>query len=60
MSRSRGPTPRLNDIEGVRIVGAKALVQFTSSVGPVAKRQVLRMLLIDGAWRVDSDGAEEL
>ena len=48
---------RVNRIYGVRIVGDKALIQFSSSMGPYAKHQILRLLLTD-RWRFDGDGTE--
>lgn len=59
-SRAGGPTPRLNRVEGVRVVGPTAWVQFTSSVGDLAKRQVLRLVDQDGRWRIDGDGSRDV
>lgn len=44
---------RLNRFEGVRIVGRRALVQFTSSIGVYAKRQVMRLRRSGGRYLVD-------
>lgn len=44
---------RLNRFEGVRIVGRRALVQFTSSIGVYAKRQVMQLRRSRGRYLVD-------
>lgn len=48
---------RLNRIEGVRILPAYALVQFTSSIGNLAKRQILKLVREGGRYKIDGDGS---
>lgn len=59
-TNGQGPAPRLNEVEGVRIVGTSAWVQFTSSIGSLAKRQVLRLRAVAGDWRIDGDGSRDV
>jgi hypothetical protein len=47
----------VNRVDGVRIEGDEALIQFASSAGPYAKTQILRLLKTDH-WRFDGDGSE--
>jgi hypothetical protein len=44
---------RLNHFEGFRLAGDRGLVQFTSSIGDYAKRQVLRLLYRHGHYLID-------
>lgn len=53
-------TVRLNRIYGVRIEGDSGLIQFASSVGELAKHQVLRVARAGGRWKFDGDGTDEV
>lgn len=57
ISGAEGPAARVNKIEGVRVEGRKALIQFTSSIGDLARRQIFRMVFVDGRWLIDGDGS---